>query len=868
MAQRRLLLALALSAAACSDPEPGRSYGDPTSLDVPSDASGIRAWVLSPATPLGLTDPYPEIVLGAYTLEGARPLTVELSKLERNDAGESVPFGTVQAVPSGSPGESQRFSARLALHHGENRVLARIRTDDGTDTRTLSFVLRYEGENPGATLGVAQPPEPSDDPCIGAEPLAPALTNRSAVCLRGRVTTRAGGTPSARIVAPASLAGALALAADGSFASAVDLPRDAASALELELSDGLGHSQRVATTVTQDSTPPSVRITSTTAETLDATYGLTGEAEDTYGIADVRVETGAGSRESLGAAQPFSIELTLAPGGNPVRVVARDLAGNEGETAVTLSRVRTLSLGAPTPDVGTTKIEVDRQALTELLTPEDQRDLELVSIDLHDPVRSTLERIRDPLKYGLDTSDWGDAERNLQRILQMTPDVADLSGTSVEELLNISGAVGLPAPRLLADVLALGVTDTILDLDVAADVIVDLLIGSHPNIDRDAAGQPVITVTLADVLEDLSGLTARFGPSGAHPGFLSGTTTGRVLESGFLITFPVSSNLIQFDAIDLRRAAKDYVFVLAGERVLDFNVLTDDFNVVGLVDEPTIDLRFVMNEAPTFTRAGSSKTANPDPAAPGFFRGNGESFAASPWTFEHIAAEAGYRQLHRNFADTSYQRTLRYDTGSIKDADVTTWDRGFITITTAGNIGSPPAPLYVWDLLAETAQRRLHDQGVQEGQGKLAFRIPALPVGLTADQLVDKLRPKLDEQEDKLSEQLAGKTGLASTAADVFYVPGVGGTPGWLVFRAEGDAGSEYTYPHVGFYADAALTQKLSSAAALPGVSAVAREQVAVSVGSTYYAADDDGSVHAIEVLGLRTDGLDLRVKHLAEVSQ
>ena len=83
-----------------------------------------------------------------------------------------------------------------------------------------------------------------------------------------------------------------------------------------------------------------------------------------------------------------------------------------------------------------------------------------------------------------------------------------------------------------------------------------------------------------------------------------------VLEPGFLLTFPVHSNLTQYDAIDLSRAAKDFLFLLEGERVLDFNILTDAFAVVGLVDEPTIDLRFLLAESATLARAGS---ARPDP---------------------------------------------------------------------------------------------------------------------------------------------------------------------------------------------------------------------------------------------------------------
>jgi hypothetical protein len=857
---------LLLLAAACGDPDPATIYADPTDLSVPSEASGIRAWVVSPTSSAQLTDAFPTITLAAHSITGSDVLEVQLAKLERDAAGHTVELSTAEATSTGTPGPLQRFTASVALTHGRNSLLARIRSRDGLKVRTLSFELDYKGANPGATLGVALPNSDAGSGCSYGAELSPAVTNAPAVCLHGRVTSLDNGTRQARIVAPAEAAQALTLDAQGAFSQRVNLAGEGVRSLTLELTDGSGATQRVSTDVVHDTTPPRLTITSMARETLDASYMLEGNVEDAFGVADVQVATSAGSKERLGAVSPFSLPLTLSAGDNGITVTATDIAGNQSSEELTLHRVRKLELGAPQRDVGTTDIEVDRQALSELLTEADQRDIAIVSIDMTSAVRESLARIRTPERYAVDTAGWGAPEHNLQRILQMTPDVANLSGTSMAELLNIAAAVGLPTPRILGDILELRTTDYVLDLETAAAVIVDKLVGSHPNVDRTPEGQAVLTITLADVLQDLAPLAARFGASGSHPGFLAGKTLSRVLEPGFLITFPVHSNLVQLDAIDLSRATKDFVFALAGERVLDFNVLTDDFNVVGLTDQPTIDLRFTLQESPTFVRSGATENVNTDAKDPGFYRGNGGAFALAPYYFEYIAAETTYRQLHRNFSETGYQRTLRYDAGSIKDAAVIGWNRGFLRVSTAGNLGSPPAPLYAWDLLTEVAQVRLHDGRIAEGAANMAFDLNDVPIGLSASDLVERLRPKLHTQEGKLSEQLAGKTGLAKTAADVFYVPpvGAGGGAGSLVFRAREDSGGPYDYPHVGLYADAALTQKKSTPIMLPELGNAAREAVQVSVGDTLYAADQDGSVHAIRIVEKAGTGVSIQVTHVA----
>ena len=58
--------------------------------------------------------------------------------------------------------------------------------------------------------------------------------------------------------------------------------------------------------------------------------------------------------------------------------------------------------------------------------------------------------------------------QNLRRLMTMTPDNADLDGTSLGPLIALSAAVGIPPARALANLLGIGVTDPLAPSDVAA----------------------------------------------------------------------------------------------------------------------------------------------------------------------------------------------------------------------------------------------------------------------------------------------------------------------------------------------------------------------------------------------------------------
>ena len=863
---------------ACIPSEKARDYGDPTSLSTPTLESGITAWLEAPLLKDRLDTATPEIVIGAYSLEDAaegeeplaRPMLVQVGRVERSESGTDYVEDLRPAVADGEPGPGQRFRLQMPLTHGQNRIVVRIETADHARVRRLSFSLDYEGTAPGLTLDVGVPTEAAmvnGDVCSETEPVKRGVTRARMVCVRGRVTTDGNATAELTLGLAGYEERKVQVGADGRFASPLSLPENREHVIEARVTDSKQRMTLAEVPIAQDEVAPFLTITSKARETSAESLDVAGTAKDEYGIDALEIHNADGAVQSIPVASPFAASVRLGLGENELDVVARDVAGNETHSKLVLSRLRTLWLGAPTKDAGATNIEVDRFDLTELLTEQDQKDLSIADIDLEPSVKQALARIREPERYGVDTSTWGAPERNMQRILTMTPDTADLSGTSMEELLDIANAIGLPAPRVLAQILDLGVTEPFIDPDIAAEVLMDLLVGTHPNVHKDAQGHYTIDVSMYDVFQDMRTIAPRFGPVGEHPGFLEGESYSAVLEPGFLLTLPVASNLVQYDAIDLSRAAKDFLFILDGERVLDFNVLTDDFDVVGLTDEPTVDLRFGLKEhpGPGMRLAGNAQTANPDAENPGFYRGNGQGFDIPTWLFEHIAVESGYREYREAFAVDDYKRTIKYDAGSIQNAAVVSWDRGWVSIATAGGIGDPPPPLYAWDLLMEVAQVRLHDSGLGEGEANMAFALEDLSIGLTADQLVEKLRPKLHEQETELSELFVGELGLAASTADVFYVP-ANGKEGALLFRAEGDSAASYDYKSPGFFSDEKLTTKVSTLGDAGGVSDAKHEKVPAKLGATYYVGDETGSVYAIEIAERKNADIGVNVRRVEAI--
>ena len=849
----RFALLLAALASGCLDRAAPLDYGDPTSLSTPTSEGGIRAYLVSPGVLDTFHSPEVELVVAAWTEGDALPLEVHVSDPDDNEHAASA---------QGPVGPEQRFRATVSLLHGKNRLRVRIATRDGSRVRRFDYTALYDGSGPGLRLRLVASHDAAN-PCGDGTVVRDGITSLRAVCVRGEISTGASPVESGELGLEGAPSQPIDLDSQGHFAAPVMLATNTESYVVATVRDRAGAVTSAREPLIQDSTPPSLVVPLAAGAPLHTeadTLVIKGTVTDDHAVESLALQNGAGNAQSLLLAEAWQTTVRLEPGRNDFVFVATDVAGNESRAKLTVARDRLIRLGPPTAGASQ-ELALDRLALQQLLSEDDQRAIEVVKIGLRPAITQALYAIREPERLGVDTAVWGQPEWNMHRLLNMTPDTSDLRGLSIEELLQIASAVGLPPPRLLADLLGLQVTDYFVDLPVATEVVLDQVIGTHPGIMRDPKTQePQLSLTMYDILQDLSTLAPRFGPAGGHPGFLAGQSHSNVFEPGFLMSIPLRSNLTEFDGVDASAGRKDYLFRLDGDQALQFDFLSDRFSVVGLVDEPTVDLRLIMGENTAFS-GGRHEAAGADSGAcrllprqrPSLMRPPGKSSTSS--RKPHTAPIAASSTAPDIYARSNTTR------GSIKNATTIDWDRGWLDIRTSGGIGNPPPPAlrmgHAHRGRGDSPARRRDRRGERHN---IAFRLDKLPVGLSATELIAALRPTLASQQAELSKRLVGANGLAASGCDFYYVPGDGGAAGFLFFRAKGDSGSPYGYAKPGFFRDAALAERVSASGALAGTADTLHEKVAVHTGDVFYLEDDTGTVYRLEVNTVDTEGLQVRI--------
>ena len=842
-----LLLTCALLA--CQDVQVAE-YPDPTSLQTETTQNGISLSIVSPVTSLSST-----------------PLVDLELRVRNEDPGSERKFIVLVGLQGGLlqpannvTGTEDLYRRRLSLAHGRNTITVEVRGEDGQLLRDARFTIQYDGNLPGiALLGVAQP---GAEGCNDAVPLAQPLTNQPSVCVFGETT--GSGTQQIDRVEVEFDSGQVqaSLLENNQFSVRVPLSLNSVNTLRLVATNQRGESSRATLEVQQDSIAPELVISAPQGNPIQtdlARLNFDGTLSDNVAVETLRFESGTGGVTFIPPDPFWNFEFRLENGANNVTLVATDSAGNETRIPLEIQRNRIIRLAFPDEGRSRSSVRLDRTALQSFISEDEAREVELVQIPLRNTVEQTLRRLVDPERYGVDTSLWGDAEWNLQRLLVTSPDTADVTGSSLEEMNTLSYAIGLPTPRLLAELVDIDVEDAFLPVDVLTEVLLDQLVATHPRVEFDDEGEPVIRVTLADTLNDLADLGPRFGPAGDHPGFLEGETLARVLEPGFAMTIDAFTNLREHQGVDASAGGKDFLFVRQGDQVVDFDFLNpDSFAVVGLVNEPTVDLRFIVQESPQFFTVGTERLQG---TIDGVFRGNGTAWDAEPWVLERLIVEGIFRGYQDRFADTGWERTLRYAAGAVSNAAVITWQRGWVTIDTTAGLGSPPAPFYAWDLLLEIAQLRLHDGGLREGEANVAFVLQDLPVGITADELIDAMRPTLQEQTARLSELLVGSQGIAQTQVDVYLVASTSPTvPGYLFQRIPEDSVGGAPIARPGFFSDPALTQRVSQLGSAPGSDDTTHEKVPVAEGLSVYFADDENKPWQLRVVAADAEGVSVIV--------
>lgn len=487
----------------------------------------------------------------------------------------------------------------------------------------------------------------------------------------------------------------------------------------------------------------------------------------------------------------------------------------------------------------------------------------LLDMPLLGLVESTLGQLRDlPIDQALDLPI---AAQNMRTMLRMTPDNAELTGTSLEELLSLSAVLGIPSANTLADLFEVEITEEVLPLDSAARAVVAGLIATHPEtqtrqgpVDAEHPDGiwPVapnsMPITVGDVVTNFASTAERFAPAetewGTHPGFIEEANGFSVIEDEFEMIVKVRLNALPYRGLDLTNASSATVNSTGAQ--IDEMFATDDpewLRIEGMVDEPWIStLTTVIRESDQLHSGGDSRYPEPT--------GNSTAWDLAPWEFERLVAEMAYDVTGQlSPKEISYE----LQTGTvIFTAEMD--DTGWVTFETFNNAGNPPPPQYVWDHELELSQIRLHDGGLAEGDGDISFTLTDVPIGLTSDEIGGLIGDNLAADPAALRDLATAINENSVGLADFYYYrpppdASEADAGDWLYFIDAIDfpivdeGGREYTYELPGFYADKGLGTKVSSAETVHGDDV--HEKVRVETGDVLYIQDDLGVVFEIAVL-------------------
>lgn len=669
------------------------------------------------------------------------------------------------------------------------------------------------------------------------------------------------------------------------------------------------------TSVIADDAPPEVTIEAPAdGEETDAdAIVVRGTARDPSGITSVDVRVGNGAYQGAASSDGFATwqrTVPLLPGENIIKVRARDGSGLQATTEVRVvntsgelwgpARTYTLSWTAPSHE--SSALTVNRTGMQQLIPEAIAKELVMLELDLRPLMTSAANAIRNGCGSGWETKDrsdncppsWGQPEKNLYRLLTMTPANVNVDGTSIEglsELASILSAIGLldTFGEILAATLGIPETGLIVDSEAVVDALLADLIGTHPNARPDG----LVDVTMWDAMRDMETLASRFDAVGDHPGFLDttfGTTYAQVLSDDFTMTLVAKSNLHWHDGVDFG-VGKAYLATIADttgptfDDVVEFDFLGEEtFQVTGLVDAPVVDMTFKAEENDAWIPIGTSM--NPMP------RGNSSVWELPKWELEYVLADASFRfyKDHRggcSYCSGSSSGALLFEDPifGLDEAELVVGEQGYdkgldgelehfdhidpnpagwLRIWTLANLGTPPEPQYVWDMILEVAERRLLDGGVDQGEGGVLFPLHDIPVGLTGDEVKAAVRPVLEGQKSKLSEMLLGDYRQSAGAIDFYFARGSDGAFR-LYFVRPGDPVPDGATTHTkpGFFSDEALTNKVSSTAD-GGSGDTTHEKLTLGPEpQTVYCQDGSGKTFRVQVSASEGPSVDVTLREL-----
>lgn len=430
----------------------------------------------------------------------------------------------------------------------------------------------------------------------------------------------------------------------------------------------------------------------------------------------------------------------------------------------------------------------------------------------------------------------------LIRVLTMTSSNVLVDGTSIGFLQQVADRFGIGGGfgQILADALQIERTTEIVPSNAIVASLRENLLVTHPNTTNGGR----IRITLHDALNDLSTLSETLGPVPGHPGVIDPDSTprGAVFGPDFRMQVIADSNIRVVDGIKAAGGVDNLNLLVdtigpTFDDPLEFDFERPErFTITGLVPEPTVDMRFAIYEhdrfAPACTADEGCKTNTPEQPW-----GNASIWRLPPHSLEYITAYAAlltYGQLRGN---QCYIACAATEVSIGQNGDPAGWTVFGIPF----ELG--PESQYVWEFIAEVAQVALHGpngRNFDEGDVDVKFTLSGVVAGITGAQAAEATRPFLQQQGSALAQFILGNFRERSGAVDFYYRRADDGTA-MLYFVAQSDLaeGLGYGWQTPGFFADAALTQKVS-ATQIDGVTDTAHEKLSVEGGEQVVFMQDD----------------------------
>lgn len=497
--------------------------------------------------------------------------------------------------------------------------------------------------------------------------------------------------------------------------------------------------------------------------------------------------------------------------------------------------------------------------------------------------------------------------QNMWRLLNMTPDNTVLDGTALEGLLGVGEAVGLGPAEILSKLLDLPPNDPVITVDLTTAAVIEHVVGSHPSAQLRPGPQtdahpdglyPVtpggLPVSLWDVVTDFAEMPVRFGPAGPdpedptgprHPGFIGGEFKFKATTPDFKMTVKVDLNALPFKGVDLTDASVASVNSTKSQIDNVFDFSRDDWmSIEGLVPQLVVEeMTMTIFENAEFVPSGTAQ----DPAP----LGDSPVWSLPGWEFERLIAEVAvaragqisphcdvyapqgqveppFEAVQACIGVGDYVTAMGDRCEPSPDDDTCTFDQqapapaSWTTIAVDESVvldSPPPPPSYFWDILLEVAQVRLHDGGLDEGEGDIAFTLRQVPVGVTVDDLVAQIKANIQKNPAALAAIAELLNENTEGRADFFYYVPKPSNPeelrgDWLYFVTaediegddDGDPVRPYAYKRPGFFSDPALSEKVSTLAEIDGD--LTHEKVKVAPGDVLYVQDDAGRLFKLEV--------------------